>query len=155
MKRRSNWLEDRAQERAKATAACPHVDNPVETADNAALDALFLVEAVRELDPREVWGRLATWAQESPNRLYAVTVALAAMVPEEQPLSALLAWTEQVTSPGRRGPHGDRLRLARAAYERGVRTEWVVTGYREYERLRKRRHRGRRRIENDTQKGAA
>lgn len=155
MKRRSNWLDDRAQERARAIQACPHVDNPVETADNAALDALYLVEAVRELDPREVWGRLAIWAEETPIRLLAVTVALAAMVPEDQSLSALLAWIEQVTSPGHKSPHGDRLRLARTAYERGVRTEWVVAGNREYERLRKRRHRGRRRIENDTQKGAA
>jgi hypothetical protein len=101
MRRRSNWLDDRAQERARAVEACPHVDNPVETADNAAVDALYLVEAVRELDPREVWGRLAIWAGENPIRLYAVTVALAAMVSQDKPVGDLLAWTDELAHEGR------------------------------------------------------
>lgn len=100
MKRRSNWLEDRAQERARAIAACPHVDNPVDTADNAVVDALYLAEAVRDLDPREVWGRLAQWAQESPLRLIAAAWALAAMVPQDRPASELLAWTEGLIHEG-------------------------------------------------------
>jgi hypothetical protein len=70
------------------------VDNPVDTADNAAVDAMYLIEAVRDLDPREVWGRLATWAEETPIRLLAVTVALAAMVPADRSASDLLGWTD-------------------------------------------------------------
>lgn len=94
MKRRSNWLEDRAQERRRAIEACPHVDNPVDTADNAVVDGMYLMEAVRQLDPREVWGRLAIWAVEDPTRLIAATVALAAMVPADRPLGELLGWTD-------------------------------------------------------------
>lgn len=94
MKRRTNWLEDRAQERTAAIAACPHVDNPVDVANNAAVDAMHLIEAVRDLDPREVWGRLAIWTEENPIRLLAATVALAAMVPADRPVSDLLEWTD-------------------------------------------------------------
>jgi hypothetical protein len=163
MRRRSNWLDDRAQERRRAIEACPHVDNPVDVANNGVVDAIYLMEAVRDLDPREVWGRLAIWSVESPIRLYAVTVALAAMVPSSHPVSELLKWTDQLTSPDRVGairsvlpapappqdlPRDARLRAARAAYARGVREAWVVEGNREYERRRKQRHR-------DRQKGAA
>lgn len=101
MKRRSNWLEDRAQERRRAIEACPPVDNPGDTADNAVLDATYLAEAVRDLDPREVWGRLAIWAEETPLRLIAVAWALAAMVPQDQPVSDLLAWTDTLISEGK------------------------------------------------------
>lgn len=97
MRRRSNWLDDRAEERARAIAACPHVDSPVDVASNAVVDALYLMEAVRDLDPREVWGRLAIWAAGSPVRLVAATVALAAMVPADRSVSELLAWTEGPT----------------------------------------------------------
>lgn len=102
MRRRSNWVDDRAQERARAVEACPHVDNPVDTANEAAVDALYLVEAVRELDPREVWGRLAIWAEDTPVRLLAVVVALAAMVPADRPVSDLLKWTDGLV-PSARG----------------------------------------------------
>lgn len=100
MRRRSNWLEDRAQERRRAIEACPVVDNPVDTADSAVVDALYLTAAVRDLDPREVWGRLAQWAQESPLRLIAAAWALAAMVPQDRPASELLAWTEDLMREG-------------------------------------------------------
>lgn len=100
MKRRSNWLEDRAQERSRAIEACPHVDSPGDTADNAVLDAMHLVEAVRDLDPREVWGRLAIWVEETPLRLIAVAWALAAMVPQDQSSGDLLAWTDGLAPAG-------------------------------------------------------
>lgn len=164
MRRRSNWLDDRAQERARAIEACPHVDNPVDTANNAVVDALYLAEAVRDLDPREVWGRLAQWSMESPLRLIAAAWALAAMLPQDRSATELLAWTEQLNRPSRKGirairprdvPRDVMLRAARAAYVRGVREEWAVEGNREYERARKRRHRDRLRADTLEQKGAA
>jgi hypothetical protein len=60
------------------------------------VDAVELASDIREVDPREVWGRLARWARENPNRLYAAVVALAAMVPIEEPVSRLLAWTDHL-----------------------------------------------------------
>lgn len=67
-------------------------------AARAQTDAAQIAADIRDLDPREVWGRLAWWGQNDPLRLYAVTVALAAMVPVDQPAAALLAWTEDFTS---------------------------------------------------------
>lgn len=169
MRRRANWLEDRAQERARAIAACPAVANPEDTADNAVLDGLRLAEAVRDRDPREVWGRLAIWATENPLRLIAATWALAAMLPSDRTSGELLEWTDTLGSPDRVGSircvsiapppprevtHEEHLRAARAAYVRGCREEWVVVGNREYDRLRKQRHRDRCRARSE-QKGAA
>jgi len=67
-------------------------------AARAEEDAGQIAMDIRDLDPREVWGRLAWWGQNDPLRLYAVTVALAAMVPVDEPAAALLAWTEGFTA---------------------------------------------------------
>lgn len=53
-----------------------------------------LATDIRDLDPRQVWGRLALWGQAEPLRLYAACVALAAMVPTDVSVKELLAWTE-------------------------------------------------------------
>lgn len=85
--------------RNKAVAACPVVDRPGQRGYQAVLDAQALVGAVRDLDPREVWGTLALWGRDDPLRLYALVVALAAMVPADQPARELLAWTDTLTKP--------------------------------------------------------
>lgn len=66
----------------------------VPIAARAQADAGQIAADIRDLDPREVWGRLAWWGQNDPLRLYSVTIALAAMVPVDQPAAELLAWTE-------------------------------------------------------------
>lgn len=145
-------MNDRSVDRDRAIAACPAVDRREHRAYMAVLDAGELVAAVRDLDPREVWGTLAIWAEQDSLRLFAVVTALASMVPADRPVRELLAWTDQLTPPARAGvrpvrppemSHGQKLRAARAAYVRGARDEWVVEGNREYERDRKRRHRDR------------
>ncbi|PWW50249.1 hypothetical protein [Actinokineospora spheciospongiae] len=83
-----------AGEIAAEYAACPYIPgDPVELADRAHTDAMDLAADVRELDPRQLWGRLTIWATEDPARLFAATVALAAMVDVDQPAAHLLAWT--------------------------------------------------------------
>lgn len=85
--------------RSRALAACPHVDRPGQRGYQAVVDATSMVGAVRDLDPREVWGTLALWGAEDPLRLYALVVALAAMVPADQPARELLAWTDHLALP--------------------------------------------------------
>lgn len=67
-----------------------------EVATRARLDAVELASDVRDVEPREVWGRLAAWNRADPTRLYAACVALAAMVPIDEPVSRLLAWTDHL-----------------------------------------------------------
>jgi hypothetical protein len=88
--------------RERAVAACPHVDRPGDRAHKAALDAVEIVAAVRDLDPREVWGTLALRGETDPLRIYALIVALAAMVPADRPARELLAWTDGL-APARAG----------------------------------------------------
>lgn len=85
--------------RNRALAACPHVDRPGQRGYQAVIDATAVAGAVRDLDPREVWGTLALWGQADPLRLYALVVALAAMVPADQAPRDLLSWTEALTGP--------------------------------------------------------
>lgn len=93
-------MNDRWGATAAAIRACPLVDRPGQRAHQAALDAVELVPAVRDLDPREVWGTLYLRQQRDPLRLIALCVALAAMVPVETPVSELLAWTEPLSEKG-------------------------------------------------------
>lgn len=82
----------------KAIKACPTVDRREHRAYQATLDAVELVAAVRDYDPREVWGTLHLRNQRDPLRLIALCVALAAMVPDDRPARELLAWTDDLTS---------------------------------------------------------
>lgn len=87
-------MNERSNSREHAVAACPVVDRREHRAFLAVLDAQDLVMAVRDLDPHEVWGTLALWAERDPLRVYAAVTALAAMVPADRPVRELLAWTE-------------------------------------------------------------
>lgn len=90
--------DQQAHRRDAAYRACTAVPcrQRAATAHRAVLDAMDLAGAVRTLDPREVWGSLELWNRRTPARLYAAIVALAAMIPQDQAPSALLAWTEQL-----------------------------------------------------------
>lgn len=81
----------------EAIRACPAVDRPQSRAHQAVLDAVDLAAAVRDYDPREVWGTLHLRQQRDPLRLIALCVALAAMVPADRPARELLAWTDELT----------------------------------------------------------
>lgn len=93
-------MNDRFGATDTAIRACPVVDRRQHRAWQAAVDAVDLVAAVRDYDPREVWGTLHLRQQRDPLRLIALCVALAAMVPVETPVSELLAWTEPLSEKG-------------------------------------------------------
>lgn len=76
--------------------------------------------------------------------LYGLAVALAAMVPIDRPASDLLEWIDWADE-SMWSQHN--LRAAHAAYSRGIRDDFTITGERVYQR-----HAGRRRR---TREGAA
>lgn len=92
-------MNEKVKWRDQAIAACPHVDRVGDRAHKATLDAVEIVAAVRDLDPREVWGTLALRGEADPLRIYALVVALAAMVPPDRPARELLEWTEALSAP--------------------------------------------------------
>lgn len=92
-------MNDKMGSREHALRACPHVDRPGYRAYRGVVDAVEIVAAVRDLDPREVWGTLVLRGEKDPLRIYALVVALAAMVPADRPARELLAWTEGL-APG-------------------------------------------------------
>lgn len=129
-------MNARARDRERAIAACPAVDDRHGVADQAVADAAALATAVRDDDPREIWGQLALWNDADPIRLYAAVVALAAMVPVDLPVTELLGWVD--------GP-GLHLRAAHTAWVRGERARWVQLGEKAYqaERYQQRKQRER------------
>lgn len=83
------WAETK-----RAMAAAPTIKYPAVVAAQGVKDAEDIAMSVRDLEPREVWGTLAVWAQDDPIRLFAATVALASMVDIDRPRSELLAWLD-------------------------------------------------------------
>jgi hypothetical protein len=72
-------------------AACPDID-PADAEDYAQLaveDALDLIVELRDLDPRQVYGRLVRWGREQPARLVTACFALAAMHHPDTPAAQL------------------------------------------------------------------
>lgn len=61
-------------------AACPILEtDPDVLADRSVKDARRLVGDVRDIDPDEIWGRIAQWHRSDPERLFAIVVALAVL----------------------------------------------------------------------------
>ena len=86
-----------AQARRDADTCIGHPD-PAGAAELARRDAMDLITDIRDLDPREVWGRLERWTRDDPARLHAATVVLAAMCNPDLPVGRALAWTDQLVS---------------------------------------------------------
>ncbi|WP_372673004.1 hypothetical protein [Amycolatopsis kentuckyensis] len=59
--------------------------NPTQRAQRADTDAARLVRDIRHYDPAQIWGRLNRWAEESPTRLLAAAMHLAAMADPRVP----------------------------------------------------------------------
>lgn len=76
--------------------ACPDLTGVSrgELAEQGVRDALSLMEAVRDFDPRQVWGRLNRWGASNPARLLMATVALAALADPDRSARDALAWTD-------------------------------------------------------------
>lgn len=104
--------------------------------DAAIPDAITLVTAVRD-DPDEVRRILHLNTDCDFQQLYALVVALAAMVPDDVPVSELLGWTDWAATYSREDMTGDQCRRAHAAWGRGERDPWTVAGEREYQKRRK------------------
>lgn len=61
-------------------AACPILEtNQDLLADRSMRDARRLRGDVRDIDPDQIWGRIAQWHRNDPERLFAVVVALAVL----------------------------------------------------------------------------
>jgi hypothetical protein len=61
-------------------AACPNLEaDPDALADRSFKDARRLRGDVRDIDPDQIWGRIAQWHRSDPERLFAVVVALAVL----------------------------------------------------------------------------
>ena len=56
--------------RELAMATVVPADQVDEVVFQARLDAVELASDVRDLEPREIWGRLAAWNRTDPTRLY-------------------------------------------------------------------------------------
>jgi len=65
--------------------------NPTQRAQRADADAAQLARDIRHYDPAQLWGRLNRWAEESPTRLLAAAMHLAAMADPRVP-----AWCDQL-----------------------------------------------------------
>lgn len=110
-------------------------------AERLAAEAVRLVMMVRDDDPQVVGQHLASL---SATRLAQLTIALAAMVPDDKPLSELLAWCE---SKDQRGnvrqlmPHGTHAAFNRHKESGQEPCAECREGERTYQRERARRRR--------------
>lgn len=79
-------------------AHCPDLTgSPTSRAYQGDLDALQVAHDIRELDPREIWGRLNKWGHEDPQRLLAAAVSLAAMVnPDQHAIGVSPQWAQGI-----------------------------------------------------------
>ena len=112
----------------------PHPDGD-RLADEAVQRAQRLACAVRDDGAYEVARITDPLARDE---LVALCVALAAMVPVDQPVSRLLAWIDQPLPEGQRFPalHWSEasMRMAHRDYNAGRRDQWAVEGERAYQK---------------------
>lgn len=78
-----------------------HCPKLTDTADNRArqadYDARRLIADIRDLDPRQIWGRLNKWGQRNPQRLIAAFVStLAYADPDDVTTGQPPAWTRNL-----------------------------------------------------------
>jgi hypothetical protein len=86
--------ENYALRAPRELAACPTLAGSLRSrVHRGNADARDFAEDIRELDPRQLWGRLALWAQRDPERLYAMVISLAALV---DPDTGTLEWTRRI-----------------------------------------------------------
>lgn len=78
--------------------ACQGPASPDDAASQGLTDALDLITDIRDLDPRQVYGRLQIWMADDPHRLLAATVVLAAWADPNVSAKQALAWTDGLVS---------------------------------------------------------
>jgi hypothetical protein len=76
-----------AREQEACPAIGPHWRD--ELAHRAIEDALDVIVDIRDLDPRQVYGRLVLWGRETPARLVTALFACAAMHNPDTPAGEL------------------------------------------------------------------
>jgi hypothetical protein len=89
---------NRAASARRDTAACTGHPDPDAAASQGLTDAMDLITDIRDLDPRQIWGRLEQWTLDDPQRLIAATVVLAAWSDPNATARTALAWTEDLVS---------------------------------------------------------
>lgn len=114
-------MSDTHRERLDNIAACPDLTGDAgRRAYHGNVDALCLALDVRELDPREVWGRINRWGHTDPQRLLAAVISLAAMVdPDHHQLHQDPPWSEPIGGvaalhPDHGKPNRNDIRIAEA-----------------------------------------
>lgn len=88
-----------AAQTARELASTVEVDpaRVPELVQRARGDAAGLAADLRDLDPRQVWGRMNLWRTADPERLMACCWLLAAMVPvDDATQDELLAWVDRL-----------------------------------------------------------
>lgn len=87
---------DRSNDHSQRLADAEHcpvlTGNAKQRAQRAHKDATDFVLAIREEEPRVVWGRIARWIDDHPQRLIATLAHLAAMVDPDQEIAT---WTRE------------------------------------------------------------
>lgn len=91
-------MVDTHRERLNDLMHCPDLTgSAAQRAYQADRDAAQLAADIREVDPREVWGRINRWGKEEPERLLAAVVSLAALADSnDHILGRAPAWCREI-----------------------------------------------------------
>lgn len=112
---RDRSKENEHSSRYRDAENCPTLaGNAVQRAQYADSDAADFAMAVRDEPADVVWGRVARWLEDNPERLMATFVHLAAMVDVDERIAP---WTRQIG--GTAALHPDYLRPAKPARRGG------------------------------------
>jgi hypothetical protein len=98
-----------------------------------AAQAADLACRIRDEDPADIHADIGNM-----NHAYLVELVtvMAAMIPDDKPVSELLAWIAPPSPKRYAVPVSDLVRRGHAAHVAGERSEWAVTSEREYQRAR-------------------